>query len=90
MYILFFSVLARELNELSRADSVARYLNESSRLTSQLELGRADPSWLVIHLKVFSPLYWGSFFHVKLCVSFSHLCWSSVYVFGAGSRKLRR
>jgi hypothetical protein len=35
MYILFFSALARELNEPSRADSVARYLNELS--------------WLVIH-----------------------------------------
>jgi hypothetical protein len=43
MYILFFSALARELNEPtrahkrvepSRADSVARYLNEPSRAVS--------------------------------------------------------
>jgi hypothetical protein len=38
------------VNELSRADSMARYLNEPSwlvSLTSQLE--RTKPSWLVIH-----------------------------------------
>jgi hypothetical protein len=34
MYILFFSALARELNELSRTDFVARYLNEPSRAGS--------------------------------------------------------
>jgi hypothetical protein len=48
MYILFFSALARELNEPARARKRA----ESSclvSLTSQLELKRAEPSWLVIH-----------------------------------------
>jgi hypothetical protein len=33
MYI-FFSALARELNEPSKVDSVARYLNEPSRASS--------------------------------------------------------
>jgi hypothetical protein len=43
MYILFFSVLARELNEPARARKRAEPSWLVS-LTSQLELGRAEPS----------------------------------------------
>jgi hypothetical protein len=45
MYILFFSALTRELNEPSRADSVARYLNEPARNRASRAGSLSIPSW---------------------------------------------